>query len=57
MKSDHAAASIHLSRDPWAHMGEEIGMIDPDYDSMADYVCRVHECYSDALTKVSLSKP
>lgn len=33
------AASIHLSRGtPYIYMGEEIGMIDPDYDSMADYV-------------------
>ena len=33
------AASIHLSRGtPYIYMGEEIGMIDPDYDTMADYV-------------------
>lgn len=33
------AASIHLSRGtPYIYMGEEIGMIDPDYDNMADYV-------------------
>ncbi len=33
------AASIHLSRGtPYIYMGEEIEMIDPDYDSMADYV-------------------
>ncbi|VRC92161.1 alpha,alpha-phosphotrehalase [Streptococcus pneumoniae] len=33
------AASTHLSRGtPYIYMGEEIGMIDPDYDSMADYV-------------------
>lgn len=33
------AASIHLSRGtPYIYMGEEIGMIDPDYDFMADYV-------------------
>lgn len=33
------AASIHLScGTPYIYMGEEIGMIDPDYDSMADYV-------------------
>ena len=33
------AASLHLSRGtPYIYMGEEIGMIDPDYDSMADYV-------------------
>lgn len=33
------AASIHLSRGtPYIYMGEEIGMIDPDFESMADYV-------------------
>ena len=33
------AASVHLSRGtPYIYMGEEIGMVDPDYDSMADYV-------------------
>ena len=33
------AASIHLSRGtPYIYMGGEIGMVDPDYDSMADYV-------------------
>ena len=33
------AASIHLSRGtPYIYMGEEIGMVDPGYDSMADYV-------------------
>ncbi|WEV44935.1 alpha,alpha-phosphotrehalase [Streptococcaceae bacterium ESL0687] len=33
------AASIHLSRGtPYIYMGEEIGMIDPDFTSMADYV-------------------
>ncbi|MFB2709257.1 alpha,alpha-phosphotrehalase, partial [Streptococcus pneumoniae] len=33
------AASIHLSSGtPYINMGEEIGMIDPDYDYMADYV-------------------
>lgn len=33
------AASIHLSRGtPYIYMGEEIGMLDPDYDSMANYV-------------------
>ena len=32
------AASIHLSRGtPYIYMGEEIGMLDPDYDSMTDY--------------------
>ncbi|GFH40763.1 alpha,alpha-phosphotrehalase [Lactococcus insecticola] len=33
------AASIHLSRGtPYIYMGEEIGMVDPDFTSMADYV-------------------
>ena len=33
------AASIHLSRGtPYIYMGEEIGIVDPDYDSMDDYV-------------------
>lgn len=33
------AATIHLSRGtPYIYMGEEIGMIDPDFESMADYV-------------------
>ncbi|EFQ58275.1 alpha,alpha-phosphotrehalase [Streptococcus downei] len=33
------AASIHLSRGtPYIYMGEEIGMLDPDYQSMSDYV-------------------
>lgn len=33
------AASIHLSRGtPYIYMGEEIGMLDPDFDSMDDYV-------------------
>lgn len=33
------AASIHLSRGtPYIYMGEEIGMIDPDYNSMDNYV-------------------
>ena len=33
------AASIHLSRGtPYIYMGEEIGMVDPDFQSMADYV-------------------
>lgn len=33
------AASIHLSRGtPYIYMGEEIGMLDPDYGSMANYV-------------------
>ncbi len=33
------AASIHLSRGtPYIYMGEEIGMCDPDYHSIKDYV-------------------
>ncbi len=33
------ATVIHLMRGtPFIYMGEEIGMTDPDYDSMADYV-------------------
>ncbi|WP_019789716.1 alpha-amylase family glycosyl hydrolase, partial [Streptococcus sobrinus] len=33
------AAAIHLSRGtPYIYMGEEIGMLDPDYQSMDDYV-------------------
>lgn len=33
------AASIHLSRGtPFIYMGEEIGMLDPDYQSITDYV-------------------
>lgn len=33
------AASIHLSRGtPYIYQGEEIGMLDPDFDSMSDYV-------------------
>lgn len=33
------AASIHLSRGtPYIYMGEEIGMLDSDYESMANYV-------------------
>lgn len=33
------ATMIHLNRGtPYIYMGEEIGMIDPDFDSVADYV-------------------
>lgn len=33
------AASIHLSRGtPYIYQGEEIGMLDPDFDAMDDYV-------------------
>ena len=54
------AASIHLSRGtPYIYMGEEIGMIDPDYDSMADYVdVESINAYQMLLDKGSLlSKP
>ena len=54
------AASIHLSRGtPYIKHGEEIGMIDPDYDSMADYVdVESINAYQMLLDKVSLrSKP
>ncbi len=33
------AAAIHLNRGtPYIYMGEEIGMVDPDFESMDDYV-------------------
>ncbi len=33
------ASTVHLSRGtPYIYMGEEIGMVDPNYSSMADYV-------------------
>lgn len=33
------AASIHLNRGtPYIYMGEEIGMVDPEFDNIADYV-------------------
>lgn len=33
------ASSIHLNRGtPYIYMGEEIGMLDPDFDKMEDYV-------------------
>ncbi len=33
------ATAIHLNRGtPYIYMGEEIGMVDPDFESMADYV-------------------
>lgn len=33
------ASAIHLNRGtPYIYMGEEIGMLDPDFDSMAEYV-------------------
>ncbi|MBM7642299.1 alpha,alpha-phosphotrehalase [Streptococcus loxodontisalivarius] len=33
------AAAIHLSRGtPYIYQGEEIGMLDPDFDSLSDYV-------------------
>ncbi|WP_373756515.1 alpha,alpha-phosphotrehalase [Streptococcus ferus] len=47
------AAAIHLSRGtPYIYMGEEIGMLDPDYDSMADYVdVESLNAYQELLTK------
>ncbi|WDF83000.1 alpha,alpha-phosphotrehalase [Lacticaseibacillus pabuli] len=47
------AASIHLSRGtPYIYMGEEIGMSDPDYTSMADYVdIEAHNAYKELLAK------
>ena len=46
------AAAIHLSRGtPYIYMGEEIGMLDPDYDSMADYVdVECLNAYQELLT-------
>ena len=46
------AAAIHLSRGtPYIYMGEEIGMLDPDYDSMADYVdVECLNAYKELLT-------
>lgn len=33
------ATMIHLNRGtPYIYMGEEIGMIDPDYSSISDYI-------------------
>ena len=51
------AASIHLSRGtPYIYMGEEGGMIDPDYDSMADYVdVESIKCLPDAFGSRSVS--
>ena len=45
------AASIHLSRGtPYIYMGEEIGMSDPDYTSMQDYVdIESHNAYAELL--------
>ena len=52
------AASIHLSRGtPYIYMGEEIGMVDPDYDSMADYVdVESINAYQMLLKKGKVSK-
>lgn len=37
--SEMLAASIHLSRGtPYIYMGEEIGMLNPNFDSISDYV-------------------
>lgn len=45
------AASIHLSRGtPYIYMGEEIGMSDPQYTSMDDYVdIEAHNAYKALL--------
>lgn len=45
------AASIHLSRGtPYIYMGEEIGMSDPQYTSMDDYVdIEAHNAYKSLL--------
>jgi trehalose-6-phosphate hydrolase len=45
------AASIHLSRGtPYIYMGEEIGMSDPEYRSMTDYVdIESHNAYAELL--------
>lgn len=50
------AASIHLSRGtPYIYMGEELGMSDPDYTSMDDYVdVEAHNAYK-ALLEQGLS--
>lgn len=33
------ATMIHLNRGtPYIYMGEEIGMVDPDYSSISDYI-------------------
>lgn len=51
------AASIHLNRGtPFIYMGEELGMSDPDYRSMSDYVdVEAHNAYH-ALIKQGLSE-
>ncbi|UQS81893.1 alpha,alpha-phosphotrehalase [Bombilactobacillus folatiphilus] len=45
------AACMHLNRGtPYIYMGEEIGMIDPDYHSMDDYVdIEAHNAYQALL--------
>lgn len=47
------AASIHLGRGtPYIYMGEELGMSDPDYTSMDDYVdIEAHNAYKALLEK------
>ncbi|GBG96023.1 alpha,alpha-phosphotrehalase [Lactococcus termiticola] len=45
------AASIHLSRGtPFIYMGEEIGMVDPDFERVEDYVdLESHNAYAEML--------
>lgn len=47
------ATSIHLLRGtPYIYQGEEIGMTDPDYESMEDYVdIESHNAYKELLKK------
>lgn len=50
------ATATHLMRGtPYIYMGEEIGMIDPDYSSMDDYVDVEAKNAFKALTKKGLS--
>ncbi|GMM17182.1 alpha,alpha-phosphotrehalase [Lactobacillus amylovorus subsp. amylovorus] len=50
------ATATHLMRGtPYIYMGEEIGMIDPDYSSMDDYVDIEAKNAFKALTKKGLS--
>ncbi|MDR0887060.1 MAG: alpha,alpha-phosphotrehalase [Clostridiales Family XIII bacterium] len=51
------ATAIHLSRGtPYIYMGEEIGMLDPDYESMGDYVDVESVNAYDMLLKSGLSE-
>ncbi|MBF0710652.1 MULTISPECIES: alpha,alpha-phosphotrehalase [unclassified Gemella] len=47
------AASIHLSRGtPYIYMGEEIGMLDPNFDDISDYVdVESHNAFENLLSK------